>query len=238
MMVQILRLLTSLTLLILVTGCATPTVLTPDAQKGLSRVGVLTLLPNEMVYKKIGTTVFNNEVEKESVGVLFNQAAFNEVASRVSTGDRVVIKLDADTNALARQIRSGAIVWNSPAERIEGEIRRLVSAHSLDAVILVIENYDSDNGIAGIDFFMRTAFGLNDQPVVRAGIATILVDKNAKSIAQRYRGLSMIVRNQNQAQWSYSLRTDLDPKTKQHIQERASDAITQTVRMQLSAMGL
>lgn len=218
-------------------GCAAPAPIVPERMSNLKRVGVLTLLPSELNFRKIGTTVFDNESVLSPVGSSFNDTAFQTVSIGLKSPGRLIVKLNDNQNLLEKRVRSNVITFDSPAENISTELSKMVAEHSLDTVVIVAQNFDSDRGIRGIEFTMRTAFGANQPPMARAGLTTIVVDSKIKAVAQRYEPAILIVQKPNKTPWTYSLNDDLDVLTKKHIVEIVNEAVAMALKAHLASMG-
>lgn len=221
-----------------ISGCSSAPKVTPQLDQSIKRIGVLSVLPEEMTFRKIGTTVFNNEAVRQPVGQIYNDAAFSAAQSALNKPGRAIIKLDPGVpGKLAAQMRSNSFVINSRAESISKELKAMIASHQLDAVVVIRENFDNDNGLYGIDFFMRTAFGLDQAPVVRAALQTILVDTNVKSLGQSYNPYFVPAQKVGQGRWTYSLKEDLDEQTKAQIIRQSQQGVDFAVKSHLRNLG-
>ena len=68
------RHLATLILAVLLSACAAPK-LSPEQAGTIKRVGVISLMPQEVKYRKIGITVFNNEFKSMPGDEVFNDTA-------------------------------------------------------------------------------------------------------------------------------------------------------------------
>jgi hypothetical protein len=226
-----------LPLILLLAACGTTT-MQPEQAAAVKRVGVVSLLPSELLYEKIGITVFNNERATRPVGDVFNQAARQGAEQALRQVGREVVQLDnIDVPVLARRIRGAAIIFDSEAERIEDTLLALVQEHRLDAIVLVTENIDGERGLNGIRMLFRSGFGSIRFAVAQAGITTTLVDARIKKLAASYIGHGAGVFRPDGKPWTYRLDDDLDDATHAFVLERLRVFVAQGVASDLSGMG-
>lgn len=225
-----------LTLLTLLTACASP-VMKPEQAVSIKTVGVVSLLPSELSYQKIGITVFNNEYAKRPVDNAFNLAARQGAERALKQSGRNVIQLDVDTNLLAKRIRSSTINFDSPAENIKNELLPLVEQYKLDAIVLIMESFDPENGINGIRLFLRAGFGSIGAAVVMPDVQTLVVDKEIKKLAYDGRPVRFAAKRADGAPWVYRLEDNLSASTHQHISDLVRNSINELVAGNIVTMG-
>ncbi len=218
-------------------ACGTP-VMKAEQAATVRKVGIVSLLPNELSYQKIGITVFNNEYAKRPVGDAFNLAARSSAERTLKLKGREVVQLEVDVPALAKRIRSGAIIFDSSAERISDALEPLVKQHKLDAIVLIMESFDSENGINGIRLFMRAGFNDIKTAIAMPDIATLIVDANIKKLAAQGRGIPFAIDRPDGQPWTYRLEENLDPATNIRITNAMQGAIGVVASQQINAMGL
>jgi len=220
----------------LLCACTAP-VLQQEQAGGLKRIGVVSLLPGELAYDKIGITVFNNEFATRPVGDGFNVAARDAAGRFLLARHKTVVQLPVDVAPLAQRMRSAVIVWDSSAEAIRPELVELARRHRLDAIVLIAENHDGDQGRRGVRAFLRAGMGDIRAAEARADIKVLVLDPNARLIAwQADRGVSALTRADG-APWAYQLESNLDEPTHVEAATTMLRLIRNTVASQLSTMG-
>jgi len=226
-----------LAIIFLLTACGTP-VIKPEQVSAIRKVGVISLLPVNLAYQKIGVTVFNNEQASLPVGDAFNVAARAGAERELRRAGRTVVQLDADVAVLAKRIRSATIIFNSSAEQIKDELTKLVQQHQLDAVVLVFEAFDAENGVNGVRLHLRAGFGEIRTVVGRPDVVTLVVDdKISKLAVQSNSGYFSAVRAGGRP-WSYRLDENLDASTHELASSSMQKAIETGVAYDLELMGL
>lgn len=226
-----------LSLAVLMGACSSNPVSIGGRTETIKTVGVVTLLPSELKYNKIGITVFNNEYRALAVDNAFNEAARKSAQAVLSKGQRKVIQLDVDVPVLARKLRNSAIVFDSPAEDIREELLQLVKQHQLDAVVIVAELFDRDRGINGVGVAVRTGLGDVRRVVGRADVFTLLVDPNIKKITSQAIGQGFSPKRADNQPWSYRLEENLDAQSHQHNAAEMARAVEASVLYHLQDMG-
>ncbi len=231
------RTLLVLPLLALLVACGTPT-MQPEQAAAVKRVGVVSLLPAELLYEKIGITVFNNERATRPVGDVFNQAARQGAERALTQAGREIVQIvDVDVPMLARRVRSASIIFDSNAEQIEDSLRAQVLKHRLDAIVLITENIDGERGLHGIRMLFRSGIGGIRFAVAQGGFATTLVDTRIKKLAANYVGHGSRMVRPDGTEWTYRLNVDLDDATHALVLARLRQVIAEGVASDLSGMG-
>jgi len=229
-----------LAIVTLLGACSAP-VLKPEQAARLHRVGVVSLLPSELRYDKIGVTVFNNESASRPLGDSLNLAAREAAERRLVAQGKTVIQLLVDVPALAQRMRSGAIIFDSSAERIGKELSAMAAQHKLDAILVMAQRFDADTGprgVRGVRVYLAAGLGDIRAAEARADIQSILVDPDAKALSHDgYGGVSAAVRS-NGAPWAYALEENLDQATHQENVTTMLRLIRSVVSAQMIGMGL
>lgn len=209
----------------------------PERAASIQRVGIVSLLPSELRYDKIGVTIFNNEHIERPVGELFNAAARGTAQRIFESSGRQVVQLAVDVPALAKKIRSAGIIFDSPVEQISDEVIALAKTHKLDAVVVIAEAYDSDNGIRGVRMFLRAGISEIWFSVASGEVMTTLVDPKAKRLSGRGRGVTVALERPNGQPWKYALQENLDRETEERVQAQIVTNIEYGVAQHLRYMG-
>jgi hypothetical protein len=198
-------------------GCSTAPIYLEPAQKSqIKRVGVISLLPSSMPVSKIGITVFNNETKMLPVENRFNEAARKGTEDALRNSGKEVIQVEVDAQAMAKKIRSAAIIFNSRAEMIEAELLEIIKKNKLDAVALVLEDFDYENGINGIWLHLRAGMGDIRHVAAKPDFSTLLVGPDTKILLSR-RMYGWFPINRPKGMWTYNLEESLDKATTDHI---------------------
>lgn len=223
-------------LLSFLAACSTPN-MPPERAVSIQRVGIVSLLPSDLRYDKIGVTVFNNEHIKRPVGEMLNAAARGTAQRILESSGRQVVQIAVDVPTLAKKIRSAGIIFDSPVEQISDEVIAMAKTNKLDAVVVMIEYFDSDNGIHGIRMYLRAGFGEIGKAVASGEIATILVDPKGKRLSGRGGGVTVALERPNGQPWKYALQENLDRETEDRVQAQIVTNIEFAVAQHLRYMG-
>ena len=220
----------------MLTACAVPT-MKPEQAAMVRNVGVISLLPTDLVYDKIGVTVFNNERATRPIGDAFNSAARLGAERVLKAGGRTVVPLSVDTRALGVQLYSRSLVMRFSSERIQKQLAALAKENKLDAIVLVAETFDSDNGLRGVRLFLRAGFGDIRFATARPDLSTTLVDANGEVIAIKGNAIGVAVERPQRQPWAYSLEENLDAGTNEFVSATMQRIIESVVADRVREMG-
>ena len=225
---------------VLLLGGCTAAKLQPEQLGTIRNIGVVTLLPDEIRYTKIGITVFNNERQSEPIGQAFNEAARRsaEKALQRIPNRRVTLITDGPAS-LAASYYSRSMVMSDSTERIQKELAQLAQANGLDAIVVVAEVFDSDQGRAGIRVFLRAGFGEIRFAALLPDVVLHVVDKSGKVLARDYEQLiALPARRAGDQPWDYQLDANLDAATRAKLLADMERAIGQSVAAKVERVGL
>ncbi len=208
-----------------------------EQASSIQRVGIVSLLPSDLRYEKIGITVFNNERTTRPVGDALNAAARMTAERVLHELGRQPVQLVVDVPAFSSRLRSGVMVFNSPAERIGDELIRLAKANRLDAVVVIAESFDAENGIQGVRIYLRAGMGDIRFAVASGDIMTLIVDTKAKMLAAQGKGTSFAVERSQSQPWKYVLQDNLDGQTEERVKAQMVRVVESVVGQHLRAMG-
>ncbi|MDB5932196.1 MAG: hypothetical protein JWR60_3903 [Polaromonas sp.] len=223
-------------LLSMLAACGTP-MMKPDQALAIKKIGIVSLLPSELSYQKIGITVFNNERATRPVDSAFNSAARASAENALKITGRNVMQLEVDVPTLAKRVRSGAIIFDSSAERIHDELGVLIKKHKLDAIVLILESFDAENGINGIRMFLRAGLKEINTANAMPDVTTLVVDANIKMLAGQSNRVYFPVARPGGQPWAYRLEENLDVVTHQHVTNLMQKATASAVTQHLQTMG-
>lgn len=225
-------------IVLLATGCSTPGPMTPERSASIKRIGVVSLLPSELSYEKIGITVFNNEYAKREVSDDFNSAARRSAEKALKKPGREVVQVTVDVPRLAKKLRSGVMFFDSSAEFIKDDLLEAVRAHRLDAVVVIAQAFDSENGIRGLRMYFRGGFNDVTAAVLMPDIGIVSVDEKIKRLAYGCcQSQHLAVQRPDGKPWHYKLEENIDPLTHAYLSEMIQRDIENTVAINIQAMG-
>ncbi len=233
---RLLRMVFSVIGLTLLAGCGTPT-MKPAQAAAIQRVGIVSLLPSELRYEKVGVTVFNNEKTTRPVGDALNSVARAAAERSLNAASRQAVQLTVDVPTLAKRLRSAVITFDSPAEQIKDELSELARANKLDAIVLIAESFDAENGIQGIRMYLRAGLGDIRLAAADGDLMTLVVDANVKKLAGQYRGTSLAIERPQGQPWSYALQENLDAPTEEHVNAQILRIVDFVVSQHIRTMG-
>lgn len=150
------RLLTLLFVLS-ITGCAS-TRITPEDEKRIRTVAIITLVPEAARIEKIGLTVFNNERAEIDMGGSITSTIISVAKKRLSVArpQWTVKEIAYDRPRLIERINKPGMVMAYHEERIEKELAELASANHLDALLVInAQRYETIPG-QGVGVWLRT----------------------------------------------------------------------------------
>ncbi|MFM9880199.1 MAG: hypothetical protein ACKVOO_07305 [Burkholderiaceae bacterium] len=213
------RSLTILILACLLSACAAPK-LSPEQASAIKRVGVISLMPQEVKYRKIGITVFNNEFKSLPTDDVFNTTARATIERYLRrTGKYQVTQIQVDVPGMAKRLNASSLVMSHNIERINTEVIELAKKNGVDAVIVVAENFDSERGIFGLAMSMRAGFNDIRSSAAMAGLQMFGVTAQKETFMARYPavGIGTQVSRPDGNPWVYKLEDNLDAATHQQV---------------------
>ncbi len=226
---------------LILTACAAPK-LTQEQAGSIKKIGVVSLLPQEVKYRKIGITVFNNEFKTLPT----EKDAFNSTARAsaerylVQSGKYQVKQIVVDVPPMAKKLNRRSLVMSADIERIETDVVQWSKAHDVDAVIVIGENFDPERGISGLAMTMRAGFGDIRSAVAVAGLQVAGMTAKKEIFLSRYPsvGMGSPVSRSGGKPWSYRLEENLDEATHDQVVKALQHDIDHMVTSTLIASGL
>lgn len=224
----------------LAAGCATNTALKPEQTSRIQKVGIISLLPDTLVYQKIGITVFNNERVEKPVGTAFNDAGRAGAESVLRGLKREVKQLDVNVSEVRNLFKPGPIVFSWPPEKAKALLAQLAKQHDLDTIAVVSEIFDADNGYAGVRYFLRGGFNSIDRHGMHVDTGVTLYDAQGEVLISRSSGLGeqYPVLKPDGKLWTYKIEDNLDAATQAQVLSSMKSAISAKTVKQVQAMGL
>jgi hypothetical protein len=238
---SVIRHLAILILAVLLSACAAPK-LSSEQASAIKRVGVVSLMPQEVKYRKIGITVFNNELKSLPVDDdVFNTTARATVERFLrTTGKYQVTQIQVDVPGMAKRLNASSLVMVHNVERIDTELVELAKKNGVDAVIVVAENFDSERGIFGLAMSMRAGFGDIRASSAMAGLQMAGVTSSNQIFMARYPavGFGVPVSRPDGKPWVYKLEDNLDAATHQQVVQILQQTIEREVLSLMATSGL
>lgn len=237
---QAIRHLAILMFVWLLSACAAPT-LSPDKAVAIKRVGVVSLLPQEVKYRKIGITVFNNEYKSLPAGDVFNTTARASVERYLrSSGKYEVKQIEVDTLAMAAKLNGRGMVMAYSVEHIDAEVAELAKKHNVDAVIIVGERFDGERGIFGLTMSLYSGLSEIRRAWAMAGLQTfgLTPDKDIFMAQSPPPSLGVQLSRPDGKPWSYKLEENLDATTHQYVIKELQQAVEGAVSASMTKSGL
>ncbi len=188
-------------------------------------VGVVSLLPTELSYQKVGITVFNNEKTTRPVGEALNIAARAGAESAIKIGDRTVVQVSVDAPALARSMQNYPGTLDNKFDQISEDLQAMIAKDKLDAVVVVVETFDRDKGVNGVRVLVRAGMGYITKVEVMPHIAVIAVDKNLKRLGLQEVTTSYAIERPEDQKWTYVLAENLDTATQEKVNQTMKNAL-------------
>ncbi len=225
----------------IVSGCGTVKVLEPAQAAAIKNVGVISLLPTSLVYQKTGITVFNNERAERPVQTAFNDAGRTGAEAAFRSLKRINVRqLDVNIAEVKELFRPGAIVFSWPPEKARQFLVLLAKQQGVDAIVTVHEVFDSENGIAGVRYFLRGGLDSIVRHGIRADTEVSLYDAKGDILVSRSAGLGTLytVDRPDSKPWVYRLEDNLDAATHAQVLSSMKRVIETKTFSQVQALGL
>lgn len=223
---------------LVLTGC-TAAKLQPEQQSSIRRIGIVSLLPTELRYAKIGVTVFNNEFKSYPVGDVLNEAVrISAQRSLQRMPNRSVLQLRDGMAALSASYYSNSLVMSQATERIQAELSQLAKTNGLDAILVVAEVFDGDQGRAGVRVFLRAGVGKIRSASLMPDVVVHVVDKSGGTLATDYaRAIGVPARRAGERIWEYPLEANLDDSTRARVLADMERALGDNVAFKMERLG-
>jgi hypothetical protein len=225
----------------LLSACAAPR-LSSTAEQQIKSVGIVSLIPEEANFIKIGLTAFNNEHETIAMdGKITSTVEETLVKALANLRPNWSVKPIAyDRNALISRMQSGFLVMRYQEERIEKELSALARANQMDALIVVSpyrpENVHGD----GVGVTLRTfsLFSIGSA-YVNSYIFLTIVDPKGEVIAMGHDRDAMQKAIDPKAYGiQYKLADNHSPELLAKLRAAILEQVSQSVQGNVKALGL
>lgn len=143
----------------LLAGCATTQDrVSPEASSGIKRIGVMSLIGNELRREYVGMTVFGNEHENRDISDWKLDDEYEAQAGRALAAIGPF-----ETIGLGPERRAAEVFLDikAPQDVIEKRLKAIAERNSLDAIVVVVSRTSGDflansnQTFSGIGFFCR-----------------------------------------------------------------------------------
>lgn len=234
------RVFTVLLAALLLSACAAPK-LTAEQASSIKKIGIVSLLPQEVKYRKIGITVFNNEYKSVPAGDVFNAAARSSAERFLRQSGKYEVKqIEVDVAPMAKRLNGRSMVMSQNIERIDTEIVELAKSNGVDAVIVVGENFDAERGVFGLVMGLRAGLGDVRSAGAMAGLQVAGITARKEIFLGWYPsvGIGRGVSRPEGKPWAYKLEDNLDEATHREVMRVMQAAIESEVAAALAATPL
>lgn len=224
-----------LLVLLLLSGCVAQSI-KPEQALQIKKIGVISMLPVDLRYEKIGITVFNNEQLVKPVGDKFNNAALNEIQKQLNTKEITILSLPKEASD---RFYSHSIVMSSATERIQSELAALAKKNNLDTILIISEVFDQDQGRRGVEVFFSAGFGSIRSVTLKPSIAIHVVSHEGKAIAAvgsniKGKAVSPSVNNE----WKYELAQNVSDSEHLRLLDEMALLISSEIKDMATKLGL
>jgi hypothetical protein len=223
--------------LCILSGC-TSRLLQPDAAVSIKNVGILSLLPSELRYEKVGITIFNNESLSRPAGDALNATARAAAESSVARElSRKVIQLNEGIPSLSTKFYSRTLVISNSTERIQSDLAQIAKTHNLDAIIVIAEEFDSDRGRRGIRVYYR-GLGFRQPQILPDFVIYVVNREGAAVVRNPSTGIGVPATRPGNKPWDSELDKSIDAETHAHVLSATERLISATVSSRIKELGL
>ena len=236
------RAVAALLLLASLTACSAPK-LNEQQAASIKTVGVISLMPQELKYRKIGITVFGNSSKVLPVeGDVLNAHARSVAQNYLNKTGRYAVKQIqiSDVNGMASRLNARTMVMTHSIERIDAEVVELAKANHVDAVVLIAENFDGENRIYGVSVTQFPSLGEANPGAARAGlqVAGLTVGNEIFMSSYANPGPGTVVARPGGKPWTDKLEDNLDEGTHQNAIKAMLPEMTRMIESAMKNAGL
>lgn len=213
----------------------------------IKRVGVVSLLGNEMQIKHVGTTVFTNSHKYEQVEGWGLDRFAREVIQKelMNTSKFTYVELSEQLPSLRQRYFEKEHAERDPlplnlVEEFNDDLRKIANTNSVDTLLIVVRAAvgdpfsDTNQYVFGYGLYHRSFFMYEKTGVY--GIAFIVVKdvKSMETLCRRIVYSKKVIDNSN---WSEEL-AQLSPEKKQFIEQTIKNQFSSSIKVSLKQLGL
>ena len=190
-------------------ACSGPTVVSPDKACLYQRIVVLSMLPQQITYRRLEAGGARESIEIP-VGMLLNEAAWDGVKAAFRneySRELLIISEDLEHHRKELSTLKFGVSFGMRKEHLVA----IAAARNADAVLVVAQNIDPDRGVRGIDGLFYLGLGDKQYVTAAADVGVSLFDRNGEGIAgTRSDGVLVPVIRADGTPWTFNLRKDTD----------------------------
>ena len=213
---------------ILLSGCASAP-RTIEADKGVRKVTVVSMLKEEAPVVHLGFTVFNNDRTTVDQHGELNRLATQLIEQRLHAArpDWIVVPVHSN-QALAQKSAIGTR-WMSSTGNVKEDLQRVARDTDADLVFAIVDTTRENSPGRGMGIQMRALSKDSlGSAQVHAHVLLVLVDKNGTEITNRSGSDAKV--NASELGLNYDLSSLQDTQ----VQQRVSEALREQLRVALT----
>jgi hypothetical protein len=228
---------------LLISGCAALQPIDPEKLTAIQRIGVISLLGDEMQIKKVGTTVFNNVEKYEKVGDWkIDEYVKSVVRGEIVDNSRFVyVELTADQQALRQTyFEKERIKKAADAESVKDEMKQIAHTDSIDTLVLVLRMAtgdpfsDTNQYVYGYGLYHRSFLSYEQTGVYGRMLVVVQDVKTMEEMRRRGVVAKKVVDN---AYWTEEF-ARLPAGKQQYIEKTIKEEIGSSLKLGLNRLGL
>ncbi|MSQ52223.1 MAG: hypothetical protein EXR28_10060 [Betaproteobacteria bacterium] len=206
----------------------------------IRRVGVVSLMPESLVYEKDGFTVINDERASRPVGDALNAAMMAGALEALRrNGARQVVPIALNVKPLYEKYHSGSFVLAAEAERVQEEMAALAGKNKLDALLIIAEDIGIIRDKRGIQMVFRAGIESIRTAELRSDLTLTLLDANGNLLVrQPWPAVSIPVEKPDGSAWAYQLEKNIDAPTQARLLSILTPVFASTLLQRLKLVGL
>lgn len=224
----------------LLSGCAAPR-LSVTAEQQIKNVGIVSLIPEDASFIKIGLTVFNNErgvIAMDGKITSTVEAALTKELSK-SRPQWSVKPIAYKRDELIAQLKSGAMVMRYQEENIKKELSALARANKTDALVVVTAYRPVEALGDGVGVTLRTlSLSSIGNAYVNSFISLTMVNPDGVVIASGFdRDRMQKEIDPKTFGLHYKLADNQSPEILAKLREAIAEQLSQSVQANAKALG-
>ena len=225
----------------LLCGCAAPAIRTPEIDKSVKSVAVISLLDEQTRVERIGLTAFNNKaVVIDQTGTLNGLAIDTiEATLRASRPTWVLKDARSEVGAMLAAKKAGGTSWSSQVSAFQKELAELGKKLDVDLMFVVVDfNLENSPG-RGVGVRLRTmSLSSVSEATVHSVCLLVLVDRNGKEIMNRWGGPATYAKIPAASLGlDYDLSAIDSPETKEKLKALMRERLKASLSSSSGAMG-
>jgi hypothetical protein len=227
---------------LVLTGCAAPR-LSQQADQRIKTVGIVSLVPENANFTKIGLTVFNNEYAEIQMGGKINATIESSVAQRLAAvrPQWQIKPVEYPRVEWTQNLYATGFFAGSQRDRVTSDVAALARANQLDAVVLV-SKYRPENAHGdGVGVLLRTlSLSSVGDAYVTSYLSASLLDPQGEVLASSWgdRQMPPKVIDPKAYGIQYKLADNNDPALQDRLRKDVVDQVAKVVEDLVKRLGL